>query len=690
MFIESFWLIPLFPLVAALMVFVLRKGRSAYQAAVAIAGVIGSSVLALGALATNSADSSVVTRPWFATGDWIFALRLHLDAYSAVMAALVSVVATVVFAYAARYMAGEPRYARFFASLAGFVAAMLTLVLADDVLLFFAAWELVGLASYLLIGFWFERPGVGRAATQAFLVTRIGDVALLFGLLLLVHATASTSIGEILTWFSSDRGATPLLPIACVLLFVGAVGKSAQLPLHGWLPDAMAGPTPVSALIHSATMVAAGVYLTTRFWPLFEASGTLPMVAWTGAATAVYAAAAALAQTDLKRLLAYSTISQLGLMFVGLGAGNPPAALLLLAGQAMFKSLLFLGAGSIGHAIDSTDLREMGGLRQRMPLTFAASLLAALALAGFPVGIAWPVKDGVLSAAWNISPVLFATALLASLLTAMYAARFIRLAFSGKPRSARARSAHESPRLMLGAMSVLGVLLMVVMSANSPWLGSPYELLFSTHLPENAAATALALIVATAGFVAGWLGHLVPARVFGMTGWLRLRAAAHDGFLLPEFYKWIVLTTVTFSLYLRRVVEPRFDHAAYSLAAATVTFSLYLRRVVEAQFDNAAYRLAAAVRRTTRVVRGAEISFFDAMVAGLTRRTLALLDFSHWFDARQLDRSFDAAGERLVQFGERLRPLQSGRVYNYFTAIFVWTLSALVLSAVMVLISSRL
>ncbi|MCA1708458.1 MAG: NADH-quinone oxidoreductase subunit L, partial [Actinobacteria bacterium] len=307
---------------------------------------------------------------WIDVGSFHVGFDLLVDQLSIVMVLVVTGVGTLIHVYSIGYMQDDPRYPRFFAYLNLFAASMLLLVLADNLLLLYVGWEGVGLCSYLLIGFWFEKPSAANAAKKAFIVNRIGDFSFLLGLLLLAGTVGSLTLGEV----NEAAGAmtTGIATIAALLLFGGATGKSAQIPLYVWLPDAMEGPTPVSALIHAATMVTAGVYMVARLSPVFEASGgaALAVVGWVGALTALWAALMAAAEYDIKRVLAYSTISQLGYMFLAHGVGAYSAGIFHLVTHAFFKALMFLGAGAVMHALDGeTDMREMGGLRKVMPIT---------------------------------------------------------------------------------------------------------------------------------------------------------------------------------------------------------------------------------------------------------------------------------------------------------------------------------
>jgi NADH-quinone oxidoreductase subunit L len=384
------------------------------------------------------------------------------------MLVTVCCVSTLVVIYSRDYMRehGEPErgYERFFAFLGLFVFSMCTLVLAGNFLLLYVGWELVGLCSYLLIGFYYQKPSAAAAAKKAFLVNRIGDFGFGLGVLLIyltfdtlsyeaVFETAARAIEQ------NDVTVTSRLPIIALLLFCGAVGKSAQLPLYVWLPDAMEGPSPVSALIHAATMVTAGVYMVARCGVLFAADPmVMHVVAWTGGLTALFAATIALAQYDMKRILAYSTISQLGYMFLGLGVYAAPAAVFHLFTHAFFKALLFLGAGSVMHAMGGViDVRQFSGLRRVMPATFKTFMIGGLALAGCPLLAGFFSKDEIIHHALQHNPALGVLGLVTAALTAVYTFRMIFLAFYGETRVPDGVHAHESPRWMTGPLYVLAV-----------------------------------------------------------------------------------------------------------------------------------------------------------------------------------------------------------------------------------------
>ncbi|HET6352546.1 MAG TPA: NADH-quinone oxidoreductase subunit L, partial [Coriobacteriia bacterium] len=390
-----------------------------------------------------------------------------------------------------------------FALISLFTGSMNLLVLAGGFTTVFVGWELVGACSFLLIGFWYEKPTAAAAAIKAFLTTRVGDVGLLLGIALLWSATGAESYHGALAVI--DRLNPALVTAAAICIAIGAMGKSAQFPLHGWLPDAMEGPTPVSALIHAATMVAAGVFLVARVWPLFEAAeGARTLLLIAGSVSALGAAGAAVVQRDIKKVLAYSTISQLGFMFAALGAGAWTAAFFHLVAHAAFKALLFLGSGSVIHGTGTQDLYEMGGLRKTMPVTFFTWAIGVLALAGVFPFAGFFSKDAVLEAVWAHAPFAGIALFLASLLTAFYAARVTRLAFFGEP--AEGLHAHESGVSMLLPLAVLAVPAVVLGFA----AGNVTALLGHEPEPLAMAISGLALMLAAIGGIAGWRSAAGP------------------------------------------------------------------------------------------------------------------------------------------------------------------------------------
>ena len=401
---------------------------------------------------------------WIKGESFAFNIGFHVDALTTVMLLVITGVGFIIHVYSIGYMHGDSGYTRYFAYLNLFVFAMLVLVLGNNYLMMFVGWEGVGLCSYLLIGFWYEKQSATDAGKKAFIVNRIGDFGFLLGMFTLFAAFGSLDFTTIFESaeagnFQQIFGASTLV-IATLLLFVGAVGKSAQIPLYVWLPDAMEGPTPVSALIHAATMVTAGVYMIARSAVLYELAETGAVVAWIGVLTAFFAATIALAQNDIKRILAYSTVSQLGYMFVGVGVGAYASGIFHLVTHAFFKGLMFLTAGSVMHAMaNELDMRKMGGLRAKMPITHWTFLVGAMAIAGVPSLSGFWSKDEILHSAWAISPVIYGIGLITAFLTAFYMFRLIFVTFYGESRveSGVAAHLHESPPVMWVPLAILAI-----------------------------------------------------------------------------------------------------------------------------------------------------------------------------------------------------------------------------------------
>jgi NADH-quinone oxidoreductase subunit L len=398
--------------------------------------------------------------PWFvAPGALQINLGIHVDGITVIMLIVVSFVSLMVQVYSLAYMHGDSRYGWFYAVLSFFAASMLALVLADNFLLLYFCWELVGLCSYLLIGHYSHLRSAAEAAKKAFITTRIGDVGLLIAIILLYRATGTFNIQEIIRAAQAGQIRSEVLTASVVLLFLGAMGKSAQFPFHVWLPDAMEGPTPVSALIHAATMVVAGVYLVARTLPLFTAvHGGRELVLSIGLFTTFLSAFLGLVMTDIKRVVAYSTINSLGLMFVSLGVGAPAGAMVYLLTHAFFKALLFLGAGSVIHATEEQDVSKLGGLWSKMPVTAATFGLGALAMAGLPFLAGFWAKDEILSSALS-NRLVFSLVMATLPVTALYMARVVILIFLGEPRDPHvAEHAHESPPVMTVPLVLLALL----------------------------------------------------------------------------------------------------------------------------------------------------------------------------------------------------------------------------------------
>jgi len=486
--VSNLWLIPAVPFAASLVILSLAKLRRKSAAALAVAGQIAALIMsALAFLTTLQTRGfrAVQNFTWFTFGEQTLRLGFVLDPLAAAMLVMIALVGLCIFVFSVGYMAEDKNFTRFFAYLSFFSGAMLGLVIANSLLLLFIFWELVGLASYLLIGFWIERPSAAAAAKKAFITTRIGDMGFFLGMLWLYNRSSTLLFYDGGSGCLEGAGLAMLgasATLIALLIFCGAVGKSGQFPLHVWLPDAMEGPTPVSALIHAATMVAAGVFLVARVYPLFSlgaingVTSSLTVVVWIGVTTALMAALIAIAQADIKRILAYSTVSQLGLMMVSLGVGGVAAGIMHLLAHGFFKALLFLGAGSGIHGCHGEhDIRKMGGLRRLMPITFATYAIGMMALSGVPL---------VFSGGWTKEEILHATAhwprshapyyliLAGVILTALYMTRQMIYVFFGQTRSS-SENADESPRVVTMPLIVLalcGIFFSVVLTPAWPWL----------------------------------------------------------------------------------------------------------------------------------------------------------------------------------------------------------------------------
>jgi NADH-quinone oxidoreductase subunit L len=477
------WIIPALPLAAVALNLLLGDRLGKRGTAWLACGAVGAAfvfalraVLALAALPVDQRSITETVYTWMRVGDFSADVGYLLDPLSAVMVLVVTGVGFLIHVYAVGYMSHDGSFRRFFLYLNLFMFAMLTLVLADNFLEMFVGWEGVGLCSYLLIGFWYERPSAARAGMKAFIVNRIGDFGFLLGVLTLFAWGGSLNYERLFAAAPHVFAfGSVAITFATLALFLGATGKSAQIPLYTWLPDAMEGPTPVSALIHAATMVTAGVYMVARCHVLFQlAPISLQTVAVIGAATALFAATIGVAQNDIKRVLAYSTVSQLGYMFFACGVGAFGAGIFHLMTHAFFKALLFLGAGSVIHALsDEQDLRRMGGLAARLPWTHGVMLVATLAIAGLPPLAGFFSKDEILAAAFASGHYgVWIAGLLGAALTAFYMFRLYLLCFRGESRLTHEAEhhLHESPAIMIAPLVVLAVLSVV-----GGWVGLPFQ-----------------------------------------------------------------------------------------------------------------------------------------------------------------------------------------------------------------------
>ncbi len=557
--IDLAWLIPVVPFLTAGMLLLVGKHLRRLTAGVAITSIgfsLTMSVLVfLELMGAPSEDRTFVVpvADWLDIAGFEVGWSMLIDPLTAVMLLLVTGVGLLVHIYSLGYMSHDERYERFFAYLNLFAASMLVLVLGSSFLVLFVGWELVGLSSYLLIGFWFEKREYAAAAKKAFVTNRIGDVGFMLAMFIVFATFGSLEFGEVLTHV--DGVAMGTLVAIGLLLFVGATGKSAQIPLYVWLPDAMAGPTPVSALIHAATMVTAGVYLIARTSPIFMAIPDIGLiVAWVGAITAFVAAAIACAQVDLKKILAYSTVSQLGYMFIAVGIGDYTAGVFHLLTHGFFKALLFLAAGSVMHAMaDRTDIRQMGGLWSKMPITGTTSLIGVAAIAGFPFLSGYYSKEQILAHTAETSggePLWFLGLLIAGM-TAFYMVRWFVLIFTGEQRWPDGVHPHESPLSMSLPLVVLAIASIGggVVINSSPSSGFLHDWLLNTvvgwelssHVIPVSWHVPAAIGVALVGTVLSILMYRkVDITTVGVGG--GPRDIARNKFYVDEAYEFVTVT----------------------------------------------------------------------------------------------------------------------------------------------------
>ena len=571
----TYELIPLLPLASFLILGIFGHWIRDKAHLVAVPAVILSFVISLAAFidVAGGHHSTFRLYTWLTSGTLDIHIGLMIDRLTAVMLLLVTAVSALVHIYTIGYMQGDPGYARFFSYIALFTFSMLMLVLADNFLQLFVFWEAVGLCSYLLIGHWYERPSAVTAATKAFVVNRVGDFGFLLGLLLVfttfnsldyatVFANVGREAGQVMNVLGPVGGTLEVsaLTVICLLLFVGAVGKSAQVPLHVWLPDAMEGPTPISALIHAATMVTAGVFMVARLAPLYDASpAAMSVVAVVGALTMVVGATIALTQTDIKRVVAYSTMSQLGYMMMGCGLGAYAAGMYHLLTHGAFKAMLFLGCGSVIIALHhEQDMRRMGGLKDRLPITYWTFVVGSLALAGFPFTAGFFSKDEILVSAWAAGPlgqILAVFGLFTALLTAFYSFRLVFVTFWGPSHVDKHHDAHvhePSPTM------TVPLLILAVMSIAAGYFGIP-EFLAPVFEHEGGSAhdrgglaimllaTAMGILGIAGAYYAYVLHPSLPDR------WAQQWRTAYEWSL----HKWYVDEA-----YDRSIVRPTFTAAA--------------------------------------------------------------------------------------------------------------------------------
>jgi NADH-quinone oxidoreductase subunit L len=624
--IEYLWIIIALPLAGAVANhFIGRKLGEPRSAYLAITAMVGSFVYAGVAareffISEHASEEAITVVHLF---DWIPGLgataEILWDPLAATMVLVVTGVGTLIHIYALGYMHGDERFSRFFTYLNFFIASMLILVLANNFALLFVGWELVGLSSYLLISFWYTRPSAAAAGKKAFIVNRIGDFGFMIALMLIFTSFGTLSYTEVLHGPGEVIGASTATAIG-LLLLVGAAGKSAQIPLFVWLPDAMEGPTPVSALIHAATMVTAGVYMVARTGAIYQLSDVAGgVVATVGAVTALMAATIAISQRDIKRVLAYSTISQLGYMFMAVGVAGYVAGVFHLVTHAVFKALLFLGAGSVIHGMaDEQDMMKMGGLRKKMPLTHATMLIATLSIAGIPPLAGFWSKDEILAVLFvegGYFMVLWAVGLLTALLTAFYMARQYFLVFSGEPRWDKDVDPHESPRSMTTPLVILGLLTVGVGLFNVPgilafehFLEPAFHGVKLAHAPEELGLILLlagiSVLAGVVGIVIAWLLYSYADEVTRLRILSKVRrplTVFENGYWVDEIYNTLI-------------VQPG------------KRVSLWAARVVDQEWiDGMVNGTGGAVTRLGRRLRPIQSGFVRAYGALLALGTVALI-----------------------------------------------------------------
>ncbi|TAH38388.1 MAG: NADH-quinone oxidoreductase subunit L [Bacteroidetes bacterium] len=514
---QLIWLVPAFPLIGFLVTSFGQKRLGGISAGIlASSSVFASFICSLYLFFTFKGEAQTVQLfNWIQSGSLSIPFSFLLDQLSLLMLLIVTGIGTLIHIYSIGYMKSDQAFARFFSYLNLFVFFMLLLVLGSNYVVLFAGWEGVGLCSYLLIGFWFKNHDFNKAANKAFIMNRIGDLGFLLGIILMFITFGSVSYDKVFDAAKLVEDNQPVIIAITMLLFIGAMGKSAQIPLYTWLPDAMAGPTPVSALIHAATMVTAGIYMVVRSNVLYSiAPATLSFIAIIGTLTALFAATIAMKQTDIKKVLAYSTVSQLGYMFVALGVGAYSTAMFHVTTHAFFKALLFLAAGSVIHAVGGEqDIRKMGGLKKKLPITFAVFMIGTLAISGIPPLAGFFSKDEILAKVSMQSPILFYVLAFTSVLTAMYMFRLLFLTFYGGFRGSKeqAHHLHESPSVMTWPLVLLAVL-----STVGGFMGMP-TVFSEQHLLHNFLAP---IISSPAGLLISEPSHLFEWMLMGSSVFL--------------------------------------------------------------------------------------------------------------------------------------------------------------------------
>ena len=683
--VKNLWLIPALPMLAAGLSALAPQRCRKFSASLAIGSMVISFLLAVCAFSQTLSQHGarhVCNFDWFQFGDQWVQLGWVLDPLAAVMLVMVTFVGTLIFIYSLGYMAHDENFTRFFTFLSLFAGAMLGVVISNSLLLLFICWELVGLTSYLLIGFWYHKPSAAAAAKKAFITTRIGDVALLLGMVWLYSRSGTLlfyndgagcmEVGQFNTIgiHTVHLGMTVSTAIS-LLIFAGAVGKSGQVPLHVWLPDAMEGPTPVSALIHAATMVAAGVFLVARVYPLMGAGlgavNALHVVTWVGAITAIFAASIAVAQNDIKRILAYSTVSQLGYMMMGLGVGGVAVGMFHLITHAFFKALLFMGAGSVIHGChEEQDICRMGGLRKYMPVTFATYAVGMMALSGVPLLFSgfWS-KDAILHAAhgWTVSQVPFYLGAAGALLTAFYMTRQVFYVFFGNCRLHLGKTTASEQR--------------TVEHAGLPAKQHPHVELSGEPHESPATMTLPLIILAACSILLGFLG--TPA-----WPWFQkfLGGEAEAGFSSGVVSLMVISSLIVFLgigigwwLYGRKPVEQSEQPDPLEVMRPDIFGLLRDKYYVDEIYEHTIIAFNAWFARACDWL---DFWIWNGLVQLVALVIVGFSWVSRFFDEYVVNLGFDEGCEGVTLGGKGLSLLQNGRVQNYLRVIGI-ALAALVL-----------
>ncbi len=694
--------------------------RQDYLSTFAMLVALGCSLLLIQEV---TSDPTPLTVEWLSLGSVNFSMGFYLDSVTVIMLIVVTLVSSLVHIFSIGYMHGDPRYSRFFAFLSLFSFSMLFLVVSDNLLGIYIGWELVGLCSYLLIGFWFEKDTAANACKKAFLTTRVGDVGMFIGMMMLFKQFETLSLyGDSgiftriadPTYFTPDTSGMIWLSVAGILIFCGAVGKSAQVPLHTWLPDAMEGPTPVSALIHAATMVAAGVYLVARMFPILTPTSSL-VIAYVGGITALVAATIAIVRFDIKRVLAYSTISQLGYMMLAIGAGSYVAGLFHLTTHAFFKALLFLGSGSVIHAFHAMhahhddaehaedaahehddnslvhehgseippdqDMRNMGGLRRKMPLTFITMLIATLSISGVPFVFSgfWSkdkILGGVLGRAmeWNSVHhyILFGMALIAAGITAFYMFRLIFMTFFGQPRNQEMHDmAHESPWVMTVPLIVLALLSFPVV--NTLWFNKDYvkpPAQHHVHTPQHAYVSPDSKIGdANFGFSLFGVSTAQAAEEDAGPDTAQADDAYHIHHRAHNIAMVLSICVAGLGILLSWLFYHRRRFSAEGVATTfRPVYNLFWNKYYFDEFYDGV--LVALTVWKSRLFAKFDLSFIDGIVNGVGKITRDIFAaFIGFFDNRVVDGFVNRVAEVTWAAGGRIRKIQTGAIQTYLFVV---------------------